>query len=227
MKDLYKNKYKISSARLQHWDYGDNGLYFITICTAGKERFFGEIIADPIHISEAYQNVETRCIASLHTVQDKHPYLLQTMKLNDLGAMVQQEWLKTPLLRPDMNLALGEFIIMPNHFHAIIHIGENEHNTAKHYEKPFRTDTIHHTFSTNSNSIPTKNQFGPQAKNLASIIRGFKSSVTNYARKNNIPFNWQARFHDHIITSHTEYLKISDYIVNNPIKWQDDKFYVK
>jgi len=31
------------------------------------------------------------------------------------------------------------------------------------------------------------------------MIRGFKSSVTMYPRKNNIEFAWQARFYDHII----------------------------
>ena len=27
---LYKNKYRVESARLQNWDYGWNGKYFIT-----------------------------------------------------------------------------------------------------------------------------------------------------------------------------------------------------
>ncbi|MEO7990541.1 MAG: transposase, partial [Chryseolinea sp.] len=71
------------------------------------------------------------------------------------------------------------------------------------------------------------NQFAPQSKNLASIIRGYKSAVTTYARKNNIPFNWQSRFHDHIIRSADEYYRISNYIVNNPAQWQKDKFFKK
>lgn len=28
-----------------------------------------------------------------------------------------------------MNLCLGEYVVMPNHFHAIIGFGENIHNT--------------------------------------------------------------------------------------------------
>ncbi len=39
----YQNKYRIPSARAQWWDYGWNGAYFITICTAGRKHFFGEI----------------------------------------------------------------------------------------------------------------------------------------------------------------------------------------
>jgi len=39
----------------------------------------------------------------------------------------------------------------------------------------------------------TKNKFGPQSKNLAFIIRGFKSSVTTNARKINAGFDWQSK----------------------------------
>jgi putative transposase len=38
-------------------------------------------------------------------------------------------------MRPDMNLQMGEFVIMPNHFHAIIIIGENEYNVKRGGEK--------------------------------------------------------------------------------------------
>jgi len=44
---------------------------------------------------------------------------------------------------------------------------------------------------TTTESLQIKNQFAPQRKNLASIIRGFKSAVTTVARKKNIDFGWQ------------------------------------
>ena len=65
-------------------------------------------------------------------------------------------------------------------------------------------------------------EFQPQFKNLASIIRGFKSSVTTYARKNQILFDWQPRFHDHMIRTEADYNQISHYIINNPLKWKND-----
>ena len=43
------------------------------------------------------------------------------------------------------------------------------------------------------------NKFGPQSKNLASIVRGFKSSVTKYAHLIHADFQWQSRYYDHII----------------------------
>lgn len=170
MDEKYKNKYRIKSARLPNWDYGSNGMYFITICTQNQEHFFGDIVGGE-------------------------------MQLKEIGEMVETEWLKTFEMRKDMNLQIGEFVVMPNHFHAIIMIGDNEYNTQ------------------------TKNKFGPQSKNLASIVRGFKSSVTMFARKNgNIDFAWQSRFYDHIIRNKKSFNNITNYIINNPKKWDEDKF---
>lgn len=48
----FQNKYRISSIRAQWWDYGWNGAYFITICTQGREHYFGEIQNDNMVLSE-------------------------------------------------------------------------------------------------------------------------------------------------------------------------------
>ncbi len=71
----------------------------------------------------------------------------------------------------------------------------------------------------------SKNKFGPQTKNISSIIRGFKSSVTKYARVNGIEFKWQAKFHDHIIRDKEEFIKISNYIKYNVKNWKEDDFF--
>ena len=42
------------------------------------------------------------------------------MILNDAGQMIQSEWLKLP--NRFSNIELHEYIIMPNHFHAILEI---------------------------------------------------------------------------------------------------------
>ncbi len=53
--DKFRNKYRIPSARLQHWDYGTNGAYFITICTKNREHYFGNIINDEMQLNELGQ----------------------------------------------------------------------------------------------------------------------------------------------------------------------------
>ncbi|NQT26743.1 hypothetical protein HQ585_15410 [candidate division KSB1 bacterium] len=52
MSEKFKNKYRIESARLQHWDYGWNGAYFVTICTRGREYYFGDIVNEKMQLSE-------------------------------------------------------------------------------------------------------------------------------------------------------------------------------
>ena len=40
---LYKNKYRIESARLRGHDYSAPGKYFVTICTKSMVELFGEV----------------------------------------------------------------------------------------------------------------------------------------------------------------------------------------
>jgi len=39
------------------------------------------------------------------------------MHLTGIGEITEQQWVKTPEMRPDMNLELDVFVVMPNHFH--------------------------------------------------------------------------------------------------------------
>jgi hypothetical protein len=50
--DKFLNKYRIQSTRLQSWDHGSNAAYFVTICTANREFFFGNIMDDTMKFSE-------------------------------------------------------------------------------------------------------------------------------------------------------------------------------
>ena len=187
------------SIRFKNWGYKWKALYYVTICTKNMKRFFGEVINGK-------------------------------MVLNEIGEIVQSEWLKTFEMRPDMNLTMGEYVVMPNHFHAIIGIGKNKYNTTWDYGMPNhgkRTDMDgRHCVPTSdkSNQGTSKNQFGPQSKNLGSIIRGFKIGVTKNARLINPDFDWHYRFNDRIIRDAQSYHRISKYIRDNPKNWKDDDF---
>ncbi len=139
------------------------------------------------------------------------------MHLSEIGEVVYDEWIKTFKIRVDMNLMMGKFIVMPNHFHCIIIIGKNEYNDFDE-----RRDAMHGVSTDVDQSC---NKFGPQCKNLASIIRGFKCAVTINARKIHPQFAWQSRFHDHIIRNDDSIEYIQHYIINNPTNWRNDKFY--
>ncbi len=198
MEDKFKNRYCIESVRMQNWDYGWQGQYYITICTRGREFYFGEIIDGQ-------------------------------MTLSEIGEIVKSEWLKSPKIRPDMNLELDEFVIMPNHFHGIIQIGNNKFNKFDDQNIIHRRDTTHRvstTDKTNEQPLQTgKNKFGPQKNNLSSIIRGFKSSVTKNARKINSDFGWQSGFYEHLIRDEKSLNTIQKYISENPENWAEDELH--
>lgn len=47
----FQGKYRISSTRLQNWNYGWNGAYFITICTKNRIHYFGKVINGKMQLS--------------------------------------------------------------------------------------------------------------------------------------------------------------------------------
>lgn len=48
---LFRDRYRIESARKPHWDYSLPGGYFLTICTKDKKHHFGRILADVMNLS--------------------------------------------------------------------------------------------------------------------------------------------------------------------------------
>lgn len=52
MNELFNKKYRIPTARASWWDYSQNGVYFVTICTQNKKLFFGDIVDDNMNLSE-------------------------------------------------------------------------------------------------------------------------------------------------------------------------------
>ena len=136
--------------------------------------------------------------------------------LSKVGEYLNQQILSTPQVRPDMNLEIPTFTIMPNHVHLLFVIGENVYNTPVDYVSEQKCmDSLD----------ALENSFSPQRKNLASVIRGIKTATTSFALKNDIWFGWQARYHDHIVRDVEELYAISCYIENNVTKWKEDEFY--
>ena len=60
------------------------------------------------------------------------------------------------------------------------------------------------------------------APTVSTAIQQMKGVVTKQIGRN----IWQKSFHDHIIRNEKDYLKIWEYIDGNPMKWQEDCFYV-
>ena len=198
MPDKYQNKYRIPSARAPWWNYDKNGAYYVTICTAGMVNYFWNISPE--------SPVET-----LHAT---------SLPMSEIGQIAHQFWLEIP--SHFQFVELDEFVIMPNHVHGIIII--NRDMSAVDYDSGAIGN---HPFAVVP--IQTKNQkmagLSPKTGSLSSVIRSFKSAVTNWCNKNELNFGWQSRFHDHIIRTDAELDRIREYILNNPSNWNIDKFY--
>lgn len=247
--EKFQDKYRIPSARATWWDYSWNGLYFITICTASRENYFGKIttvvetqdFASPDETSPditspdfASQNPvfdknqinseivvqETQDLASLHRIRSlpPNPRVRKKMELSSIGEMAFQCWMDIPKHFPFVKL--DAFVVMPNHVHGILEI--DKPGFDNHCDFDVETQDF---ASLPPHSPSPKNKFGPQSKNLASILRGYKTGVTNFTVANNFEFGWQARYYDHIIREDQEYTRISDYIVENPNNWDEDEFF--
>jgi len=149
------------------------------------------------------------------------------MKLNEIGELANQYWNEIPQHFPFVKL--GDFVVMPNHTHGILIIDKMD-DDASVEALHCNASTPNATPSPNATSSP-KNQkmanISPKPGSISTIIRSYKSVVTKNARLINPDFGWQSRFHDHIIRNNTSFYTISNYIINNPMNWNEDKFLKK
>jgi len=182
------------SIRLKGYDYSQAGLYFVTICCQNREHLFGKIDNG-------------------------------IMVLNDAGGMIEKIWYEIP--NDFMNIHLHEYITMPNHIHGIIEIAVGADSISAHSISAPISNAI-------SNAIvdPKRAEMdsAPTA-GLPQIIQSFKRHTTikyiKMVKQNILPaFDkriWQRNYWEHIIRNENEFIRISDYIRNNPIKWNGDK----
>ena len=148
----------------------------MTICSWNRECIFGEI----------------------HRIKVGDPEMI----LNEFGKIVRDEWMKSALIRKEIEICA--FVVMPNHLHGIVAIrGWGDRPVA-----------------------PTVRRPGPKPKSISSFLAGFKAIVTKrineFRQSPGVPV-WQRNYFERIIRNDIEYDRIRNYIVNNPRDWQDDE----
>ncbi|NOY37277.1 MAG: transposase [Chlorobi bacterium] len=138
------------------------------------------------------------------------------MVLSEFGKIAQEQWSKSFDMRKE--LFLDEYIIMPNHLHAIIRLEKSseQNNESTHDKKG------------------NKPAFYRKPRSVSSFIAGYKSAVIieidNYIDRQKLTvdkFNrsnrlWQRNYYDHIIRDEKEYWRIKKYIKNNPENWKEE-----
>lgn len=194
MPEKFQNKYRIPSARLQTWDYRWAGAYFITICTQNREHYFGEV-----------QNGQ--------------------MQLSNVGVIADILWHE--IKNHAKNVELGAFVVMPNHIHGILILNNppNDGDNGDNVETGHALSLLPDVPDEKTEQTIGQKRFQNIGKNsIPSIVGGYKSAVTKHTNRLGFEFGWQTRYHDHIIRDEKSFETISNYIISNPSKWNEDRF---
>ena len=158
----------------------------------------------------------------------------ETMILSDFGKIIETEWNKSFEIRDE--LFSDEFIIMPNHIHAIIILKKT---TIVETHGRASLQSSRQSSQQSSRQLLQQPIFVRKPKSISSFIAGFKSiinsKIDDYIDENNLNISkynrnnhfFQPNYYDHIIRNNTEYNRIKNYIVNNPQNWKKDKLYDK
>ncbi len=171
------------------------------MCTAGRESLFGHIVR-------------------------------WKMELSEVGAVVETCWKEIPQHFPGVRCDV--FQVMPDHVHGIIELPVRPTRPPVGAEFILPTleasvGTRHavsrHESKMSQHESERLNRFGkPLPGSLSTVIRSFKSAVTNKAHKANLRAGpiWQSRFYDRIIRDDTARFYIEQYIELNPLLWYLD-----
>ena len=205
------------SIRLKGYDYSQPGAYFVTICVQDGEHLFGRVVDGE-------------------------------MRMNDAGKMVKRWWLE--LNRKFHTICTDVYVVMPNHFHGIVMIVESDDvavrpNAGAHVGAPLprleaglASDAGAHVGA----PLPRSEAgwaFGVGADlrvcpdvSLSTVMQWFKTMTTNeYIRGVKtlgwLPFPrrlWQRNYYDHIVRNERTSRLIQQYIVDNPLRWDWDRY---
>ena len=210
MNNYNPNSHHRRSIRLKGYDYSQAGLYFITICCQDRACLFGEIENHKMHLNEA------------GTMIVKWYYELE-QKFGDIKC--------------------HEMVVMPNHFHCII---ENVGSVGAvgadlcvcpdvcetNGPKTFVCDADKSEMDKFETDKSVSNILGEHAGSpLHRVVGWFKTMTTNeYIRgvktldwKRFDEKLWQRNYYEHIIRNEKSFEMISNYIIDNPAKWNQDK----
>ena len=116
------------------------------------------------------------------------------VRLSRSGEVVQEEWVRIPLMRP--GTVLDAFVVMPDHFHGLIWLP-------------------------GGSTPPPRVGLGRAKGTLGSVIAGFKAAVCSRIRSERSAVVWkvwQRDYHDRILRTEAALSRVRRYILDNPRK---------
>jgi putative transposase len=220
------------SYRLSSWDYSGRSSYFITVCTKDRSHYFGEIENGTMNPSPLGEEVIKQWLLT-PTIR---PFL--NITLDEFTLMPNHFHGIIGIGRNLINRPIGYTLESPGF--GVARRGDPSDgepfsgmDSVHPITRPRGCDVSHPpTLYGSAGEEPrlrpifkiTPTFYGPQSNNLGSIMRGFKSAVTMFARKNKMLFDWQRSYHDIIIRDERSLKNIRWYVRNNVRNWEGDRF---
>ena len=213
------------SIRLRGYDYSQAGAYFITICCQDRKCRFGKIENDEMILNEYGTIAYDEWMTLPERFSNFEMDVFQIMPNHMHGIIVLNDVCATLAVAQNnitnKNAGAG-FTPVQNETEQITN-GDMQLNNGQPHGLPLRiTGDDNGTWV---NPAPTK------IATIGDIVGAYKSLVANacldiYKSKNKMMGKlWQRNYHEHIIRNEQSYQTISNYIINNPAKWNKDKFY--
>jgi len=140
------------------------------------------------------------------------------MAMNEFGWIAWEEWERSAEIRREVELDV--FVVMPNHFHALVTIVPGEPTAMS------------------NNGPPERHHRGPQLqahsraplrrtpRSLGSLVAGFKAATTtriNTLRGTAGTPVWQRNYYERIVRNEHARTQIASYIEFNPLQWSIDR----
>jgi putative transposase len=210
------------SIRLKGYDYSKAGLYFVTIDCYKMQHFFGNIIADEMHLNDLGQIAHSEWAKLPEQFTNVELDVFQIMPNHMHGIIVLTGMpVRAPLAgAPDAPVAAS------NNERDSNKIIINENNSQMDGDMGYLPDLAKRA---GVNPAPTNTNAKPCT--VGDIVGTYKSLVANECLKIYKSQNqtlgklWHRNYHERIIRDAKSYSNISAYIINNPINWKEDKLY--
>ena len=240
--EKFQNKYRIPSARLPHWDYGNSAAYFITICTHTMEHYFGEIKNDEMHLNEIGKFAEEFWLE----IPTQFPFaqldVFVIMPNHLHGILIIDKTVETRLIASLQSPATPPPAPVETRFIASPSCESTDTVQTRliaSLQSP-ATPPVQTRFIASPSSETQSPATPPPAslpggitghknpmlhENISRMMRCYKGKCTFEIHKTHPHFAWQSRFHDHVIRDEKSLERIRNYIINNPYNWKKDKFH--
>jgi putative transposase len=151
------------------------------------------------------------------------------MRPNACGRIVQDELVRTPIVRPEMQMDV--WVVMPNHVHVVVRIvgayGNTPGNGARgdagaHIDTGAYIDTPVQM----PQGAKSGRAFRSPSHTIGAMVRGFKSATT--ARINTLRGTpgaavWQRNYYEQIIRDEDSLNRVRAYVSANPARWLTDR----